>query len=681
MKQKIQSQDIAEKLSERANCPIKRCEDFIQTLLDTIAEEMSRNDEIKIQGFGSFKSVVVGERESVDVTTGERILIPSFRKLTFTPDERVKKIAKEVPTAPSVNVEDSGTESAEEGIKDNDRAKEATATGERSSESNIESGIIMAHDISILLERMKKLSMKKNQEEGDETDDTDAELSALSAIISAPEILSNARERLRSAKEKAAKARLELQAAESNLYQAEAKAKIAKENTERAKETAEDASSEAILFEKMIQNIESFKKDAETTEEDERNKGTLMQSVIEEASEESVDIQSQIAAIFSSHGSSPAQSPVRTEDTDEIYRKAEDDKTVEDLEKRNEETSTAEAKLPEEESDEVNSEFPIHEKQHTDADSEGSLDYTNLTPVSSDNSYGSKDDKSIESGTAKDEKTGNTTESIPERVSPTYERDEKSMDVETEGQDSNSGFSVETDTANAGPSIETEMAEYDTSIRDDAETENVNSHDGEVESPADDSTMENDNRQTSTNPLSSHPDSEQHTGHEASQSSNESEEHVIEEIVKGNRKKLYIVCASIAVAVIGLIVFITISTQSNTVKTIDLTEKTTVGKSYRQQNETVHKTEKGNKQQEKAGQKDSKTSIVSENRSKDTAPSAHPETTVSKEPRTHILKAGQSLTKISLMYYQTKDSVMAIARANKLTNIDNVPIGTKLILP
>ncbi len=50
-------------------------------------------------------------------------------------------------------------------------------------------------------------------------------------------------------------------------------------------------------------------------------------------------------------------------------------------------------------------------------------------------------------------------------------------------------------------------------------------------------------------------------------------------------------------------------------------------------------------------------------------------------PKTHVLAKGQSLTRISQMYYGTKDSVRAIIRINNFKNPDNVPVGAVVKLP
>lgn len=51
------------------------------------------------------------------------------------------------------------------------------------------------------------------------------------------------------------------------------------------------------------------------------------------------------------------------------------------------------------------------------------------------------------------------------------------------------------------------------------------------------------------------------------------------------------------------------------------------------------------------------------------------------KPRIHILQPGEFFTQISQEYYGTEDSVAAIIRLNNITNPDNVPVGTELLLP
>ena len=53
----------------------------------------------------------------------------------------------------------------------------------------------------------------------------------------------------------------------------------------------------------------------------------------------------------------------------------------------------------------------------------------------------------------------------------------------------------------------------------------------------------------------------------------------------------------------------------------------------------------------------------------------------SARPKTYMIRKGDYLTRISLTYYGTKDSVQAIIRANKFADPNNIPIGSTIILP
>ena len=51
------------------------------------------------------------------------------------------------------------------------------------------------------------------------------------------------------------------------------------------------------------------------------------------------------------------------------------------------------------------------------------------------------------------------------------------------------------------------------------------------------------------------------------------------------------------------------------------------------------------------------------------------------KPGTHVLQSGKSFSEISKEYYGTEDSIEAILRLNNITNPDDVPVGTVLLMP
>ena len=79
--------DFARELSERYGLSLSDASDFIGAMFDVVNEELDDTDRsVKIKGFGTFKVSAVSARASVDVNTGERIVIDGRNKISFTPE-------------------------------------------------------------------------------------------------------------------------------------------------------------------------------------------------------------------------------------------------------------------------------------------------------------------------------------------------------------------------------------------------------------------------------------------------------------------------------------------------------------------------------------------------------------------------------------------------------------------
>ena len=80
-------QDLSATLIEKYGLSRKDAEQFITQMFSLIAEELhSSQTSVKVKGLGTFKVTGVSARESVDVNSGERIVINGHNKITFTPD-------------------------------------------------------------------------------------------------------------------------------------------------------------------------------------------------------------------------------------------------------------------------------------------------------------------------------------------------------------------------------------------------------------------------------------------------------------------------------------------------------------------------------------------------------------------------------------------------------------------
>lgn len=79
--------DFASELVSRYGLKEEEATEFITAMFDIICEQLDAPDkQVKVKGFGTFKVTSVGARASVDVNTGERIIIEGRNKISFTPE-------------------------------------------------------------------------------------------------------------------------------------------------------------------------------------------------------------------------------------------------------------------------------------------------------------------------------------------------------------------------------------------------------------------------------------------------------------------------------------------------------------------------------------------------------------------------------------------------------------------
>ena len=89
---KISLNDLAQRLAEKSGISLQDAELFIRKMFDVANEGLQSDKLVKMKWLGTFKVMAVKDRESVDVNTGERILIEGRDKISFTPDNILKEI-------------------------------------------------------------------------------------------------------------------------------------------------------------------------------------------------------------------------------------------------------------------------------------------------------------------------------------------------------------------------------------------------------------------------------------------------------------------------------------------------------------------------------------------------------------------------------------------------------------
>lgn len=83
---------LADKLTEKSGLSQIEAELFIRKMFDVCHQGLAADKIVKMRWLGTFKVTSVKERESVDVNTGERIVIEGRDKISFTPDNILKEI-------------------------------------------------------------------------------------------------------------------------------------------------------------------------------------------------------------------------------------------------------------------------------------------------------------------------------------------------------------------------------------------------------------------------------------------------------------------------------------------------------------------------------------------------------------------------------------------------------------
>lgn len=89
---KLSISEIAQVLVDNKGLSQKDSENFVAAMFDIIQTALERDKLVKIKGLGTFKIIDVEARESINVNSGERVVIEGHGKVTFTPDASMKEL-------------------------------------------------------------------------------------------------------------------------------------------------------------------------------------------------------------------------------------------------------------------------------------------------------------------------------------------------------------------------------------------------------------------------------------------------------------------------------------------------------------------------------------------------------------------------------------------------------------
>ena len=92
MRGKTQLRPLATNVAKKNKMGIREAENFVRLMFEVIHDGLQEDKFVKVKGLGGFKLTTVKDRESVDVNTGERIVIEGRDRVSFTPDSVMRNL-------------------------------------------------------------------------------------------------------------------------------------------------------------------------------------------------------------------------------------------------------------------------------------------------------------------------------------------------------------------------------------------------------------------------------------------------------------------------------------------------------------------------------------------------------------------------------------------------------------
>lgn len=113
---------ISEELSKKSGLSVKEADSFVSAIFEVVNNGLKEDKITKVKGLGTFKLLAVKPRESINVNTGERVLIEGHNKVSFTPDSFMKELVNKPFSQFETVILNDGVEFAED-IKNEEQNK------------------------------------------------------------------------------------------------------------------------------------------------------------------------------------------------------------------------------------------------------------------------------------------------------------------------------------------------------------------------------------------------------------------------------------------------------------------------------------------------------------------------------------------------------------------------------
>ena len=105
MAEKLSWTELRRALADRAGVNEKTANTFLTAFTAQLMQGLKTDKQVKINGFGTFKLQGVAPRKSVNVSTGEEIIIEGYNKVVFTPEVGVKELVEKGQVTPDTPID------------------------------------------------------------------------------------------------------------------------------------------------------------------------------------------------------------------------------------------------------------------------------------------------------------------------------------------------------------------------------------------------------------------------------------------------------------------------------------------------------------------------------------------------------------------------------------------------
>lgn len=105
MAEKLSWTELRRALADRAGVNEKTANTFLTAFTAQLMQGLKTDKQVKINGFGTFKLQGVAPRKSVNVSTGEEIIIEGYNKVVFMPEVGVKELVEKGQVTPDTPID------------------------------------------------------------------------------------------------------------------------------------------------------------------------------------------------------------------------------------------------------------------------------------------------------------------------------------------------------------------------------------------------------------------------------------------------------------------------------------------------------------------------------------------------------------------------------------------------